>query len=44
LSSARAGENDTWQAAVALHFELTLISADSDFAKVGGLKRIDHTA
>ena len=39
----RLGENDTWQAAVALHFDLTLISGDSDFAKVGGLKRIDYT-
>lgn len=40
----RLGENDTWQAAVALCFELTLISQDTDFAKVGGLKRIDYTA
>ena|SRR5688572_18234424 len=41
---SRLGENDTWQAAVALHFGLTLISADTDFAKVGGLKRIDYNA
>jgi predicted nucleic acid-binding protein len=39
----RLGENDTWQVAVALYFDFTLISADSDFAKVTGLKRIDYT-
>lgn len=39
----RLGENDTWQAAVALHFDLTLVSEDSDFAKVSGLKRIDYS-
>lgn len=35
----RLGENDTWQAAVALHFDLLLITADSDFEKVPGIKR-----
>jgi predicted nucleic acid-binding protein len=40
----RLGENDTWQAATALHFDLTLISEDTDFARVPSLKRIDYTA
>ncbi|MGH7959324.1 MAG: PIN domain-containing protein [Opitutaceae bacterium] len=40
----RLGENETWQAAVALHFDLTLISEDTDFAKIPSLKRIDYTA
>jgi predicted nucleic acid-binding protein len=35
----RLGENDTWQAAVALHFDLTLVTADSDFEKVPAVKR-----
>lgn len=38
----RLGENDTWQAAVALHFDLTLISDDTDFAKVSGLKLLPY--
>lgn len=38
----RLGENDTWQAAVALHFDLTLITDDSDFDKVPSLKRQNY--
>jgi predicted nucleic acid-binding protein len=38
----RLGENDTWQAAVALHFDLTLVTNDSDFAKVSAVKRVDY--
>jgi predicted nucleic acid-binding protein len=38
----RLGENDTWQAAVALHFDLTLVTDDSDFAKVPAVKRTDY--
>ena len=29
----RLGENDTWQAAVALHFDLTLVSDNSEHAR-----------
>jgi len=32
------GENDTWQAAVALHFDLILVTDDRDFDRVLGLK------
>jgi len=35
----RLGENDTWQAAVALRFDLTIVTDDSDFEKVPALKR-----
>lgn len=35
----RLGENDTWQAAVALHFDLTLITTDTDFEKIPTVKR-----
>ncbi|MBL9208245.1 MAG: type II toxin-antitoxin system VapC family toxin [Opitutaceae bacterium] len=35
----RLGENDTWQAAVALHFDLTLVTNDTDFEKVDAVKR-----
>jgi predicted nucleic acid-binding protein len=35
----RLGENDTWQAAVALRFDLTLVTSDSDFEKVPAVKR-----
>ena len=35
----RLGENDTWQAAVAPRFDLTLVTADTDFDKVPQLKR-----
>jgi predicted nucleic acid-binding protein len=38
----RIGENDTWQAAVAIHFNLTLVSDDSDFDKVDGLARLEY--
>ena len=34
----RLGENDTWQAAVALRFGLTLVTDDTDFAKVPQVK------
>jgi len=34
----RLGENDTWQAAVALRFDLTLVTHDSDFKGVRELK------
>jgi predicted nucleic acid-binding protein len=35
----RLGENDTWQAAVALRFGLTIITDDADFEKVPEIKR-----
>ena len=38
----RLGENDTWQAAVALQFDLTLVTNDTDFEKVGAVKRRDY--
>ncbi len=38
----RLGENDTWQAAVAIHFDLTLVTSDSDFEKVPAVKRLDY--
>lgn len=34
----RLGENDTWQAAVALRFGLTLVTDDTDFARVPQVK------
>ncbi len=34
----RLGENDTWQAAAALRFDLTLVSDDFDVKRVPGLK------
>ena len=38
----RLGENDTWQAAVALRFDLTLVTADTDFDKVPQVKRANY--
>ena len=38
----RLGENDTWQAAAALRFNLTLVTDDSDFEKVPQLKRRNY--
>ena len=38
----RIGENDTWQAAVAVHFDLTLVSDDSDFDKVPAVRRLNY--
>jgi predicted nucleic acid-binding protein len=38
----RLGENDTWQAAVALRFGLTIITDDSDFEKVPLIKRQNY--
>ena len=38
----RLGENDTWQAAVALHFDLTIITADTDFHKTPQVKRRNY--
>ncbi|MGH7958906.1 MAG: PIN domain-containing protein [Opitutaceae bacterium] len=38
----RLGENDTWQAAVALRFDLTLVTDDTDFDKVPQLKRRNY--
>jgi predicted nucleic acid-binding protein len=38
----RLGENDTWQAAVALHFDLTLVTNDTDFEKVRAIKRLNY--
>ena len=35
----RLGENDTWQAAVALRFALTIITDGADFEKVPLIKR-----
>lgn len=33
------GENDTWQAAVALRFDLTIVTDDTDFEKVPSAQR-----
>lgn len=38
----RLGENDTWQAAVALRFDLTLVTDDSDFKKIPDLKHRNY--
>ncbi|HTO05291.1 MAG TPA: type II toxin-antitoxin system VapC family toxin [Opitutus sp.] len=38
----RLGENDTWQAAVALRFDLTIITDDTDFEKVPSIKRKNY--
>src|SRR5580692_376745 len=35
----RLGENDTWQAAVALRFGLTIVTDDTDFKKVPQIKQ-----
>lgn len=38
----RLGENDTWQAAVALRFDLTIVTDDTDFDKVPQVKRRNY--
>ena len=38
----RLGENDTWQAAVALRFDLTIVSDDADFDKAPQVKRENY--
>ncbi len=38
----RLGENDTWQAAVALRFGLTLVTDDTDFEMVPQMKRRNY--
>ena len=38
----RLGENDTWQAAVALRFGLTLVTDDTDFEMVPQMKRQNY--
>ena len=38
----RLGENDTWQAAIALQFDLTVVSNDSDFDKAPQVKRRNY--
>lgn len=38
----RLGENDTWQAAVALRFDLTIVTADTDFDKTPQVKRKNY--
>ncbi len=38
----RLGENDTWQAAVALRFVLTVVTDDSDFEKIPKIKRRNY--
>ncbi|HEY3756790.1 MAG TPA: type II toxin-antitoxin system VapC family toxin [Opitutaceae bacterium] len=38
----RLGENDTWQAAVALRFDLTLVTSDDDFELAAGIKRQNY--
>jgi predicted nucleic acid-binding protein len=38
----RLGENDTWQAAVAVRFGLTIVTDDADFEKVPQVKRKNY--
>lgn len=38
----RLGENDTWQAAIALRFGLTIVTDDTDFAKTPQIKRLSY--
>jgi predicted nucleic acid-binding protein len=38
----RLGENDTWLAGVALYYGVPIVSADSDFDRVDGLRRISY--
>jgi predicted nucleic acid-binding protein len=38
----RLGENDTWQVAAALRFDLTLVTNDTDFANVPQLKQRNY--
>jgi predicted nucleic acid-binding protein len=38
----RLGENDTWQAAVALRFGLTIVTDDADFGKIPQIKRRNY--
>jgi predicted nucleic acid-binding protein len=38
----RLGENDTWQAAVALRFDLTIVTDDTDFEQIPHLKRLSY--
>jgi predicted nucleic acid-binding protein len=38
----RLGENDTWQVAVALRFDLTIVTDDTDFSKVPQLKQRNY--
>ncbi len=38
----RLGENDTWQAAIALRFGLTLVTDDTDFAKTPQIRRLSY--
>jgi predicted nucleic acid-binding protein len=38
----RLGENDTWQVAAALRFDLTIVTNDTDFSKVSQLKRRNY--
>jgi predicted nucleic acid-binding protein len=40
----RLGENDTWQAAVALRFDLTLVTDDVDFERVPQVRRQNYLA
>jgi predicted nucleic acid-binding protein len=38
----RLGENDTWQAAAALRFDLTIVTNDTDFSRVPQLKHRNY--
>ncbi len=38
----RLGENDTWQAAVALRFNLILVTDDTDFEKAPQVRRMNY--
>jgi predicted nucleic acid-binding protein len=38
----RLGENDTWQAAIALRFDLTIVTDDTDFAKAPQVKQRNY--
>lgn len=42
MKGLRLGENDTWQAAIALRFGMTIVSSDTDFDKVPRIKRRDY--
>lgn len=42
VKGLRLGENDTWQAAVALRFDLAIVTDDADFEKAPQVKRRNY--